>query len=201
MTTNLFVATEIIPMVLQLQPAIALTEDQFYELCQLNRDFRIERNTMGELVIMPPTGSETDQHNFDIIVQLGIWTKQDGTGVGFGSSGGFTLPNGAVRSPDAAWIKCDRWEAIPAELRKKFAPICPEFVIELRSESDNLRILQDKMQEYIDNGTQLGWLIDRKQRRVFIYRPNIAVEELDNPKTLDGETLLPGFVLDLSQVW
>jgi Uma2 family endonuclease len=201
MTTNLFVATEIIPMVLQLQPAIALTEDQFYELCQLNRDFRIERNTMGELVIMPPTGSETDQHNFDIIVQLGIWTKQDGTGVGFGSSGGFTLPNGAVRSPDAAWIKCDRWEAIPAELRKKFAPICPEFVIELRSESDNLRILQDKMQEYIDNGTQLGWLIDRKQRRVLIYRPNIAVEQLDNPKTLDGEPLLPGFVLDLSQIW
>jgi Uma2 family endonuclease len=201
MTTNLPVATEIIPVVLQLQPAIALTEDQFYEFCQLNHDFRIERNAAGELVIMPPTGSETDQHNFDIIVQLGIWTKQDGTGVGFGSSGGFTLPNGAVRSPDAAWIKRDRWEAIPPELRKKFAPICPEFVIELRSESDNLRILQDKMQEYIDNGTQLGWLIDRKQRRVFIYRFNIAVEVLDNPKTLYGEPLLPGFVLDLSQVW
>jgi Uma2 family endonuclease len=201
MTTNLPVATEIIPMVLQLQPAIALTDDQFYELCQLNGDFRIERNAAGELVIMSPTGSETDQHNFDIIVQLGIWTKQDGTGVGFGSSGGFTLPNGAVRSPDAAWIKRDRWEAIPPELRKKFAPICPEFVIELRSESDNLRILQDKMQEYIDNGTQLGWLIDRKQRRVFIYRFNIAVEVLDNPKTLYGEPLLPGFVLDLSQVW
>ena len=201
MTTNLPVATEIIPMVLQLQPAIALTEDQFYEFCQLNHDFRIERNAAGELVIMPPTGSETDERNFDVIVQLGIWVKQDGTGVGFGSSGGFTLPNGAVRSPDAAWIKRDRWEAIPAELRKKFAPICPEFVIELRSETDNLRILQDKMQEYIDNGTQLGWLIDRKQRRVFIYRPNIAVEQLDNPKTLYGEPLLLGFILDLSQVW
>ncbi|NEU79488.1 Uma2 family endonuclease [Nostoc sp. UIC 10630] len=201
MTINLPIATEIIPMVLQLQPAIALTEDQFYEFCQLNRDFRIERNAVGELVIMPPTGSETDERNFDVIVQLGIWVKQDGTGVGFGSSGGFTLPNGAVRSPDAAWIKRHRWEAIPAELRKKFAPICPEFVIELRSESDNLRILQDKMQEYIDNGTQLGWLIDRKQHRVFIYRPNIAVEELDNPKTLDAEPLLTGFVLDLSQVW
>ncbi len=166
MNTNLPVATEIIPMVLQLQPAMsttgyayALTEDQFYEFCQLNRDFRIERNAVGELVIMSPTDAETSQRNFEIIGQLGIWTKQDGTGVGFGSSGGFTLPNGAVRSPDAAWIKCDRWEAIPAELRKKFAPICPEFVIELRSESDNLRILQDKMQEYIDNGTQLGWLI------------------------------------------
>ncbi|MEA5599932.1 Uma2 family endonuclease [Nostoc sp. UHCC 0252] len=111
------------------------------------------------------------------------------------------MPNGAVRSPDAAWIKRDRWEAIPPELRKKFAPICPEFVIELRSESDRLQVLQDKMQEYIDNGTQLGWLIDRKQRRVFIYRPNTTVEELDDPKTLYGEPLLPGFVLDLSQVW
>ncbi|MHC5933567.1 element excision factor XisH family protein [Nostoc sp.] len=130
MNTNLPVATEIIPMVLQLQPAMsttgyayALTDDQFYEFCQLNRDFRIERNAAGELVIMPPTGSESDQHNFDVIVQLGIWVKQDGTGVGFGSSGGFTLPNGAVRSPDAAWIKRDRWEAIPPERRKKFAPI------------------------------------------------------------------------------
>ncbi|MFN6519187.1 MAG: Uma2 family endonuclease [Nostoc sp. CreGUA01] len=201
MTTNLPVVTEIVPIVLQLQPAIALTDDQFYDFCQLNPDFRIERNAAGELVIMPPTGSETDERNFDVIVQLGIWTKQDGTGVGFGSSGGFTLPNGAVRSPDAAWIKRTRWEAIPAQLRKKFAPICPEFVIELRSESDNLRILQHKMQEYIDNGTQLGWLIDRKQRQVFIYRPNTKVEVLDNPKILCGEPLLPGFVLDLSQVW
>ncbi|MEH2243248.1 Uma2 family endonuclease [Nostoc sp.] len=145
MNTNLAVATEIIPMVLQLQPAIGMTDDQFYEFCQLNRDFRIERNAAGELVIMPHTGSETDQHNFEIIVQLGIWTKQDGTGVGFASSGGFTLPNGAVRSPDAAWIKRDRWEAIPPELRKKFAPICPEFVIELPSESDRLQVLQDQI--------------------------------------------------------
>ncbi|QSJ16724.1 Uma2 family endonuclease [Nostoc sp. UHCC 0702] len=201
MTANLPLATEIVPIVLQLQPAITMTDDQFYEFCQLNLDFRIERNAAGELIIMPPTGSETDQCNFDIIVQLGIWTKQDGTGVGFGSSGGFTLPNGAVKSPDAAWIKRTRWEAIPSEQRKKFAPICPEFVIELRSDSDSLQVLQDKMQEYIDNGTQLGWLIDRKQRQVFIYRPNTTVEVLDKPKTLSGELLLPGFVLDLSQIW
>ncbi|MBE9036646.1 Uma2 family endonuclease [aff. Roholtiella sp. LEGE 12411] len=201
MTTNLPVTIEIVPIVLQMQPAIAMTDEQFYEFCQLNRDFRIERNAAGELVIMSPTGSETDQCNFDIIVQLGIWTKQDGTGVGFGSSGGFTLPNGAVRSPDAVWIKRTRWEAIPLELRKKFAPICPEFVIELRSESDNLRILQDKMQEYIDNGMQLGWLIDRKQRQVFIFRPNTTIELLNNPKTLSGEPFLPGFVLDLTQLW
>jgi Uma2 family endonuclease len=201
MTTNLVVITEIVPMVLQLQPAIAMTDEQFYEFCQLNRDLRIERNAAGELVIMPPTGSETDERNFNLIGQLWAWTKQDGTGVGFGSSAGFTLPNGAVRSPDAAWIKRMRWEAIEPEQRKKFAPICPEFVIELRSESDNLRILQDKMQEYIDNGTQLGWLIDRKKRQVFIYRPNTAVEVLDNPKTLCGDPLLPGFVLDLSHIW
>ena len=201
MTSSLPVITEIIPVVLQLPSAITMTDEQFYEFCQINRDFRIERNAAGELMIMSPTGSETDERNFNVIVQLGIWTKQDGTGVGFGSSGGFTLPNGAVRSPDAAWIKRTRWEAISPELRKKFAPICPEFVIELRSETDNLRILQDKMQEYIDNGTQLGWLIDRKQRQVFIYRPDIAVQVLDNPQSLSGEALLPGFLLDLSQVW
>lgn len=201
MTSSLPVITEIIPVVLQLPSAITMTDEQFYEFCQINRDFRIERNAAGELMIMSPTGSETDERNFNVIVQLGIWTKQDGTGVGFGSSGGFTLPNGAVRSPDAAWIKRTRWEAISPELRKKFAPICPEFVIELRSETDNLRILQDKMQEYIDNCTQLGWLIDRKQRQVFIYRPDIAVQVLDNPQSLSGEALLPGFLLDLSQVW
>ncbi|BAZ52307.1 hypothetical protein NIES4103_49670 [Nostoc sp. NIES-4103] len=201
MNANLPVASEIVPIVLQLWPAIAMTDDQFYEFCQLNRDFRIERNATGELIIMPPTGSETDERNFDLIGQLWAWTKQDSTGVGFGSSGGFTLPNGAVKSPDAAWIKRTRWEAIPPEQRKKFAPICPEFVIELRSDSDNLQVLQDKMQEYIDNGTQLGWLIDRKQRQVFIYRPNTAIEVIDNPKILSGEALLPGFVLDLSQIW
>jgi Uma2 family endonuclease len=201
MSTQLSVALEILPMVLQMQPNIIMTDDNFYDFCQLNRDFRIERNHIGDLLIMPPTGSETEERNFDLIVQLGVWTKQNGTGVGFGSSGGFTLPNGAVRSPDAAWINRTKWEAIPAEQRKKFAPICPEFIIELRSETDSLKILQEKMQEYIDNGTQLGWLIDRKQRKVFIYRPNCVVEELDHPQTLTGEDLLPGFVLDLSQIW
>ncbi|MBD2342698.1 Uma2 family endonuclease [Anabaena subtropica] len=201
MTTNLPSIAEILPVVLHLEPAIAMSDNQFYEFCQLNRDIRIERNAIGELIIMSPTGSETDESNFNLIGQLWFWTQQDGTGVGFGSSGGFTLPNGAVRSPDAAWIKRTRWEAIPSELRQKFAPICPEFVIELRSKSDNLKILQDKMQEYIDNGTQLGWLIDRKQRQVFIYRPHTEIEVLDNPQILSGETLLPEFVLDLSQVW
>ncbi|HLP89959.1 MAG TPA: Uma2 family endonuclease [Nostocaceae cyanobacterium] len=201
MTTNLPIATEIPPLVLQMQPALTMTDEQFFQFCQQNRNLRIEKSASGELIIMSPTGSETDQRNFDIIVQLGIWTKQNKLGVGFGSSGGFTLPNGAIRSPDAAWIKLERWEAIPLEQRKKFAPICPDFVVELRSESDSLKTLQEKMQEYIENGSQLGWLIDRKERKVYIYRPNSPVEILNNPQKLSGESVLPGFVLDLSGVW
>lgn len=201
MTTKIPVPTEIVPIVVQLLPAIAMTDDQFFELCQLNQDFQIERNAQGELVIMPPTGSETDERNFKLIVQLGNWVEKDGTGVGFGSSGGFTLPNGAVRSPDAAWIRHSQWEAIAPEQRKKFAPICPDFVIELRSETDGLKVLQDKMQEYIDNGTLLGWLIDRCSRKVYIYRPAVPVEELSAPATVSGNSVLPGFVLDLSQIW
>lgn len=201
MNTQLSVDLEILPMVLQMLPNMVMTDDQFFDFCQLNRHFRIERNQIGDLFIMSPTGSETEERNFNLIVQLGIWTKQDGTGVGFGSSGGFTLPNGAVRSPDAAWIKRTKWEAIPTEKRKKFAPICPEFVVELRSENDSLSTLKEKMPEYIANGVKLAWLIDRKQRQVFIYRPNCAVEELDNPQTLNGEDILPGFVLDLSEIW
>jgi Uma2 family endonuclease len=189
------------PLVLQMSPVIEMTDDQFFEFCQLNRDLRIERTPKGELIIMSPAGSETGNRNFDLIVQLGIWTRQDGTGIGFDSSTGFTLPNGATRSPDAAWIKLERWNAIPPEQQVKFAPICPDFVVELRSPSDNLQPLKDKLQEYIDNGTSLGLLIDRKNRKVYIYRPQKEVECLDNPSTLSGDPLLPGFVLDLSKIW
>ncbi|MEO1374066.1 MAG: Uma2 family endonuclease [Cyanobacteria bacterium J06635_10] len=201
MTAQLPIATEITPMVLKFHPVITMTDDQLFDFCELNKDFRIERKANGEIVIMSPTGSETDQRNFDLIVQLGIWTKQNGTGVGFGSSGGFTLPSGAVRSPDAAWIKKTDWEAIPLEKRKKFAPICPEFVVELPSETDALKMLKSKMEEYIQNGTRLGWLIDRVNRKVYIYRSKNTVEELDNPSTLSGEDVLPGFVLDLAGIW
>lgn len=201
MTTQLPFLTENTGMVLKFHPVITMTDDQLFDFCQLNQDFRIERQATGEIVIMSPTGSETEQYNFDLIGQLWAWTKQDGTGVGFGSSGGFTLPNGAVRSPDAAWIKKTDWLAIPLEKRKKFAPICPEFVIELRSESDNLKELKMKMEEYIKNGTSLEWLIDRVQCKVYIYRVNSSVEELANPTSLSGEAILPGFVLDLSGIW
>ncbi|MGB3754786.1 MAG: Uma2 family endonuclease [Rivularia sp. (in: cyanobacteria)] len=201
MTAQLPIATEVIPMVLRFHPVISMTDEQLFDFCQLNKDFRIERKANGEIIIAFPTDSENDQRNFELVGQLGLWNNLDGRGVGFGSSGGFTLPNGAVRSPDAAWIKKTDWEAIPVDKRKKFAPLTPEFVVELGSESDSLKVLQDKMEEYINNGTKLGWLIDRKERKVYIYRPDIEVEKLDNPSTLSGEDILSGFVLDLSSIW
>lgn len=189
------------PLVLHLHPAIELTPEQFFEICQLNRDLRLERRVTGELVIMPPTDSETGGRNFRLIGQLYNWTEQDSQGIGFDSSTGFTLPNGAQISPDAAWVKLERWNALTPEQQEKFAPIAPDFVVELRSASDTLKPLQDKMQQYIDNGVQLGWLIDRKQRRVYIYRPGNTVECLNNPATVSGDPILPGFVLDLSKIW
>ncbi|MDB9307788.1 Uma2 family endonuclease [Aphanizomenon sp. CS-733/32] len=185
----------------QLTLNINLTDEAFFQLCQNNRDLRFERTAAGELIIMSPTGSDTGNRNFDIAVELGIWNKQTKLGKGFDSSTGFKLPNGKDVSPDVAWIKKERWDSLTSEQQNKFAPIAPDFVIELRSASDNLKPLQEKMQEYIDNGVKLAWLIDRKQRKVFIYCPGQAVEELDNPQTLTGEDLLPGFILDLSQIW
>ena len=185
----------------QLTLNINLTDEEFFQLCQNNRDLRFERTAAGELIIMPPTGSDTGNRNFDIAVELGIWNKQTKLGKGFDSSTGFKLSNGKDVSPDVAWIKKERWHSLTPEQQNKFAPIAPDFVIELRSASDNLKLLQEKMQEYIANGVKLAWLIDRKQRKVFIYRPNCAVEELDNPQTLTGENILPGFVLDLSEIW
>jgi Uma2 family endonuclease len=185
----------------QLTLNINLTDEEFFQLCQNNRDLRFERTAAGELIIMPPTGSDTGNRNFDIAVELGIWNKQTKLGKGFDSSTGFKLSNGKDVSPDVAWIKKERWHSLTPEQQNKFAPIAPDFVIELRSASDNLKLLQEKMPEYIANGVKLAWLIDRKQRQVFIYRPNCGVEELDNPQTLTGEDILPGFVLDLSEIW
>ncbi|RCJ39928.1 hypothetical protein A6769_05055 [Nostoc punctiforme NIES-2108] len=190
--------TVALPSILKLK--IDLTDDQFFQMCQKNRDYRFERTASGEILIMPPTGSDTGNRNFDMVVELGIWNKQTKLGKGFDSSTGFTLPNGAERSPDVSWVKIERWNALTPEQQEKFAPICPDFVVELRSRTDSLKELQEKMQEYIENGTQLGWLIDRKNKRVEIYRPGKDVEILDNPASLSGENVLPGFVLDLQQI-
>lgn len=193
--------TEILPLVVQFHPVIEMTDDQFCEFCQINRELRIERTAEGEVIIMPPVYSESGGRNFNLTVQLGIWVERDGTGKGFDSSTGFTLPNGAVRSPDASWIKKERWAAITPKQRRKFSPICPDFVVELRSQTDSLKVLQEKMQEYIDNGALLGWLIDPRQKNVYIYRPDAEVVCLAHPQTLNGEPILSGFVLDLSEIW
>lgn len=189
-------ATITLPPTLKLH--IELTDEQFFDLCQHNRDLRFERTASGEILIMPPTGGETSNRNFEIAVQLGIWNKQNNLGKAFDSNGGFTLPNGAVRAPDVSWVRRERWEALTPQQRRKFLPLCPDFVVELRSPSDSLKETQEKMQEYINNGARLGWLIDPQTRRVEIYRPNQDVEILENPATVSGEDVLPGFVLDLN---
>ena len=188
-------------LVLQMSPVISMSEDSFFDFCQLNSHLRIERSSTGELIIMSPTGSETGNRNFKLIQQLANWTDRDGTGIGFDSSTGFILPNGATRSPDASWVKLAKWNALSDAQKAKFAPICPDFVVEIRSSSDNLTPLQDKMLEYIDNGASLGWLIDRTSRQVYIYSPNQDVQCLDNPLTVSGDSLLVGFDLDLTKIW
>lgn len=190
------------PLVVRIPPSMQMTDDQFFELCQINRDLRIERNNLGEISIMPPTGSETGNRENNILGQLWVWSEQDGTGLTFSSSTGFKLSTGAERSPDASWIRLERWNTLSPEQQQKFAPICPDFVVELRSPSDNLRPLQEKMEEYMrEPGVQLGWLIDRKHSRVYIYRPGMPEKCLENLNSISGDPVLPGFVLNLSKVW
>ena len=186
---------------LKLRPVVRLSDDQFYEFCQLNRDLRIERTAGGGITIMPPTGGETSDRNAEITMQLRLWAKQDGTGVTFDSSGGFVLPNGAILSPDASWVSGDRFAALNAEQRTKFPPLCPEFVIELRSPTDSMPVLRNKMQEYVANGARLGWLIDPRERQVLVYRPETPVELLDRPRSLSAEPLLAGFTLEMGDIW
>lgn len=190
------------PIVFQLPSSVKMTDEQFFDFCQVNRNLRIERNKFGEISIMPPAGSETGNREFNIAVQLGVWAEKDGTGIGFSSSTGFKLSTGADRSPDASWIKLERWNSLTPEQQKKFAPICPDFVIELRSPSDNLQPLKEKMIEYMEEpGIQLGLLIDRKHRRVYIYRPGQTEECLENPETVNCDPILPGFVLNMAKIW
>ena len=181
---------------------LQVTQDQFEALAAANRDLRLERTTSGELIVNPPTGGESGKRNLSISTQLGNWFEDhEELGEAFDSSTGFRLPNGADRSPDASWVSRERWQSLTPQQRKGFVPLCPDFVVELRSESDRLTKLQAKMREYIDNGARLGWLIDPQNRRVEIYRPGREVEVLENPSNLSGEDILPGFVLNLRRVW
>ncbi|HYW18072.1 MAG TPA: Uma2 family endonuclease [Nodularia sp. (in: cyanobacteria)] len=188
-------------LTVNLKSVIEMTDEQFFQLCQNNRELRFERNANGELIIMPPTGGETGNRNGRITQQLMNWTDADGTGIAFDSSTCFKLPNGADRSPDASWIKLERWDALTDEEKQKFPPICPDFVIELLSPSDSLKTTQEKMKEYIDNGVRLGILINRKSRQVEIYRTGKEVEVLDSPATVSGEDVLKGFVVNLGMIW
>lgn len=188
-------------LTLNLRSTMELTDERFEQICHSNQDLRFERTAEGELIIMPPTGSETGSQNSSLNAQLWLWNRQTRLGIGFDSSAGFTLPNGAIRSPDASWIEQRRWNNLTSEEKRKFAPICPDFVVELCSPSDRLADVQSKMQEYLDNGTRLGWLIIPEIRQVEIHRLNRDVEILSNPVSVSGEDVLPGFELDLQDIW
>jgi len=178
------------PLILNLD-TVNLSDEQFYRLCRANSDWKLERTPTGELVIMPPVGGISGNREADLMGLLWLWNRQTGLGKVFSSSTIFRLPNGGNRSPDAAWVKLERWESLNAEQQEKFPPICPDFIIELRS--------QQKMTEYLDSGLKLGWLVNPQQQQVEIYRPSQAVEIVQLPSRLSGESLLPGFELDLAQ--
>jgi Uma2 family endonuclease len=193
------------PLTLSLDSIIEITDEQFFQICQRNSELRFERNAVGDISIMTPAGSMTGMYNADFNGYLWCWNQQKKLGYNFDSSAGFTLPNRAMRSPDAAWILKARWEALTPHQQSRFAPICPDFVMELLSPSDSLKVAQAKMAEYQDNGARLGWLIDRRVRNVEIYRINHlgekSVEVLQSPSSLPGEDVLEGFVFDLTVFW
>lgn len=188
-------------LTLNLNPVIQLTDEQFYQLCQANENLRFERTATGELIIMPPTGGETGNRNAGLTAQVWLWNEQNKLGIVFDSSTGFKLPNGADRSPNASWVTMERWNALTQEQQTRFLALCPDFVVELLSPSDSLKVAQEKMREYRDNGARLGWLINRKSQQVEIYRIGQEVEMLENPASISGETVLPGFVLNLETIW
>ena len=201
MTATLTPPTEERDEALVLHLGWKMSGDEFYDFCMRHEDLNLELSSEGDLIIVPPTGMETGKLNFELTGIFAAWVKQDGTGVGFDSSSMFSLPNGAKRSPDLCWVKKERWEALTQTEQEKFSPICPDFVVELRSPSDSLKRLQKKMEEYVENGAQLGGLLDPSTRKVYVYRPGAEVEVLEDPETVSGEPLLRGFALDVRALW
>lgn len=196
-----FVGADLDKIVLRMPQATVLDDDWFFDFCRDNPNFRIEANAQGELIIMPPPGCESGDRESEIITQLRNWAKKDGTGKTFSSATIFHLPNGAYRSPDGSWLGLKKWNKLTKAEQKKFSPVCPDFVIELRSESDRLPPLKEKMQEYMDNGAEMGLLIDRIKRQVHVYRRGRRPKVLDDPKTVSCEPTLPGFSLDMKEIW
>jgi len=187
-------------VVLRTRPAFDLDDEQFFEFCRLNDELRIERSAEGDIEVMPPTGGTTGSRNMHLSVALGVWALDDDTGVGFDSSTGFRLPNGATRSPDASWVEGSRLANLTTHEMDRFLPLCPDFVVKLLSPSDRLTTIQSKMEEYMANGARLGWLLDPEARRAYVYRPGAEVEETEADE-LSGEGVLPGFTLRLPPIW
>jgi Uma2 family endonuclease len=190
-----------VPLNLRLGSALHLSDDELFELCARNPELRIERTAEGNLIVMTPAGGASGHRNFKLTGALALWAERDGTGVGFDSSTGFLLPNGAMRAPDAAWVLRSRLDRLSTQVKEKFLPLCPDFAIELGSPSDRLPDVQAKMEEYRANGARLGWLIDPQKRRVHVYRPGCQIEMLEAPTAVSGDPELPGFVLELDPIW
>jgi Uma2 family endonuclease len=186
---------------LDLSPIVQLTRTEFWKLCAANPNMKLERSAKGELIVMPPTGGETGHWNSQINGELYLWNRQAEQGKSFDSSTGFSLPGGGDRSPDASWIPLEKWQTLTPEERQGFLPLCPDFAVELLSPSDSWKQGQQKMDEYMQNGCRLGWLIDPKHKRVAIYRQHKEVEIIENPTTLSGEDVLPGFILNIQAIW
>ncbi|MGF1517938.1 MAG: Uma2 family endonuclease [Nodosilinea sp.] len=186
---------------IKLQPALSLSDGQFYQLCATNPDLKFERNAQGDLLIMSPTGGETGNRNVELATEFVLWNRRHQLGVVFDSSTGFKLPQGGDRSPDVAWVEQSRWDALTPEQRQKFPPLAPDFVLELLSPTDRLSVVQAKMQEYMASGVRLGWLIDPSRHQVEVYRPEQATEVLNHPARLSGDPVLPGFMLNMDLVW
>jgi Uma2 family endonuclease len=189
-------------VVVHFEPSkLKMNDEEFFEFCQLNPELRIERTSEGDIIVMAPTGGKTGRQNAKLTVAIGSWADRDGRGQVFDSSTVFILPNGAGRSPDTSWVLNERWNSLTPREQEQFPPLCPDFVVELRSLTDPLRTLQEKMAEYVANGAQLGWLIDPIERQVHIYKPGFAPENLNDPRQISGEPLLKGFMLDVQSLW
>jgi Uma2 family endonuclease len=190
------------PVIVHFEPSrLRMSDEEFFMFCQLNPELRIERTSGGDIIVMAPTGGKTGRRNARLIAAFGSWAEKDGSGQYFDSSTEFILPNGAGRAPDLSWIRNERWFALTEKQQEQFPPLCPNFVVELRSPTDRLEALRTKMQEYVANGAELGWLIDPLERKVHIFRPGLDPEVLENPLQVSGEPLLKGFVLDVQVLW
>lgn len=199
--TQIAVYSDQMPVRVELGSLLPSSDEELYELCARNPELRIERTAGGEIVIMSPAGGASSHRSLEVAVALGSWARRDGTGAAFDSSGGFILPNGAMRAPDASWVLRSRLAEVPRQAREKFLPLCPDFVVEIKSPSDRLADLEVKMAEYRDNGARLGWLLDPETRRVHVYRPGQEPQVLEDSTQVAGDPELPGLLLDLELIW